>query len=403
MLALHVASVAYKAHSVAMILPRSRLRYPFIVPSPPRLSDHAPALRELEASGHYSNFGPLNTRFEHEVVERLFAGRGAVTTVANATLGLMLAIRHAVDRLAPSPRRTVAILPSFTFAATAHAALWCGLELAFCDVDPHTWTLDLACLDALLDVHGERTAVVIPYATFGNALPLAPYDAILARRGVPVVVDAAASLGAATADGAPFGAGSGHPIVCSMHVTKTFSTGEAGLVYSADVESIRELRRMSNFGFDERREVCAIGLNAKLSEHGALLCLAMLDRIGEVVAHRNALHDVYVESTRLEAPRSDGFRGTHQFFAAALPRALAPQRDRLVQALATRGVEARTYFAPPLHLQRFFSVRVGPVSLPATEDLARRVLSLPLHDGMSADDVRTIAAIVDESVAELDP
>ena len=100
------------------------MKIPLVRPSPPQLSRAVMELQALEQSGIFSNYGPVNTRFEEEMLERFFGGEGACTTVCNATIGLMLAIKEAVGE---QPAGKFALMPCFTFAATAHAALWCGL------------------------------------------------------------------------------------------------------------------------------------------------------------------------------------------------------------------------------------------------------------------------------------
>lgn len=374
------------------------MRYPFLVPNPVRLSDHADELRAIERSMRFTNFGPVNERFEREVVDTMFAGRGAASTVANATLGLILAIRRVIER---SPGRTLAILPSFTFAATAEAALWCGLEPLFCDVTPETWVADPNHVQSLVREHGDRVAVVIPYATFGNDLDLGIYDELLDRHGIPTVVDAAASLGSLSADGIQFGTGSRHTFVFSMHATKTFSTGEAGLVYSDDARVAADIHQMSNFGFDERRIVGRLGMNAKLAEVGALLCLTKLRELETVVENRSALARTYVRLLPLEHQRGTGSRCAFQFFPAAVPPALAAKRDDLIKALHARELECRTYFDPPLHRQPFFAA--GDISLPITDDVSRRAVSLPIYDSMSEGDVVAICKIIGETLSEVRP
>jgi dTDP-4-amino-4,6-dideoxygalactose transaminase len=100
------------------------MNIPLVRPAPPQLSLAVAELQSLEQSGIFSNFGPVNTRFEQEMLERFFGGEGACTTVCNATIGLMLAIKDAVGE---QPSGQFALMPTFTFAAAAHAALWCGL------------------------------------------------------------------------------------------------------------------------------------------------------------------------------------------------------------------------------------------------------------------------------------
>src|SRR5271163_3536005 len=112
------------------------MKIPLVRPSPPQLSRAVTELQSLEQSGIFSNFGPINTRFEQEMLERFFGGEGACMTVCNATIGLMLAIKEVVG---DSPQGKVALMPSFTFAAAAHAALWCGLTPLLCDIHSETW------------------------------------------------------------------------------------------------------------------------------------------------------------------------------------------------------------------------------------------------------------------------
>src|SRR5436309_1809772 len=107
-------------------------RLPLIAPNPPRLADYRDALERIERSGIYSNFGPEARRFEEAATARLFGGRGASLTVANATLGLMIALKDAVGE----GGGRLAVMPALTFAATAEAAWWAGLTPLVCDVDP---------------------------------------------------------------------------------------------------------------------------------------------------------------------------------------------------------------------------------------------------------------------------
>src|SRR5277367_3543045 len=127
------------------------MKIPLVRPAPPQLSLAAAELRALEESGTFSNFGPVNTRFEEEMLARFFGGQGACTTVCNATIGLMLAIKEVIgDAVGEQPAGQFALMPSFTFAAAAHAALWCGLTPLFCDIDPQTWAADPAAESAML-------------------------------------------------------------------------------------------------------------------------------------------------------------------------------------------------------------------------------------------------------------
>ena len=258
---------------------------PFLRPSPPKLSELIEELISIEQSGRYTNYGPVNSQFEVELINKVFGGQGACVTTCNATVGLMIAIREAMSEPRGSNVR-YALMPSFTFAATAHAAIWAGLTPLLCDIDPQTWLPCPQAEEELLRTHAGEIAVLIPYATFGNNLDLARYDRISSEYGVPVVIDAAASLGSVDENGRGFGTGSRHAIVYSMHATKTFATAEGGVIYCEDSQRVARLRSMGNFGFEVPRTATMPGLNAKLSEIGALLALKRLEDFEAVVAQR---------------------------------------------------------------------------------------------------------------------
>jgi dTDP-4-amino-4,6-dideoxygalactose transaminase len=343
-------------------------------------------LRAIEASGVFSNGGPVVRRFEADAVEHLFGGRGECLAIANATLGLMMAIRHATGGAASSGR--MALMPSLTFAATAHAAIWAGLTPLICDVDAEDWAASAEAEDDLLRKHGSRIAVVVPYATFGNAIDLERYRWLSQRYGVGVVVDAAASLGTIDAEGRGFGAGAPFPVVSSMHATKTFATAEGGLIYSADADLVKALRRMSNFGFDDARSAIMPGINAKLPELLGLLALAKLGEIEEVCDHRAALTEAYragLGDFMLQKPL--GRRQAMQFMPLLLPPELASARAAILASLAAEGIGAAHYFSPHLAEQPYFreSCIVGPT--PTADEIGARMLSLPITDAMSVDDV----------------
>lgn len=378
---------------------------PLTRPNPPRLSQAGSLLRNIESRGHFTNFGPVNTEFEASMLTRMFGGEGACVTVCNATIGLMLAIQNAIG---PRPaytaaERRYALMPSFTFAAAAHAAMWCGLTPLFCDIDPTDWAACSIAEEAMLRRYGKQVAVVAPYATFGYDIDLARYEGLSRRHGVPVVVDAAASLGTVQADGRGFGAGFSGTVVFSMHATKSFATGEGGLVYSADATLMQNLRTMCNFGFGRPRTATMPGLNAKMSEVAALLGQLRLDGYDEVMDHRAGL----VRQYRLALPELDfqpqkPARQAHQFASALLPPALAPSRAAIQAAMLADGIGSAVYFSPHVAEQDYFREHAVFADLPVTSAVATRVISLPLFDTMTRRDVASVIASLRRQISLAD-
>ena len=367
------------------------MQVPLLAPNPPRLSTLGPELEEIEQSGMFSNFGPVNMKFETEIIARMFHGTGTCLAVANATLGLMLAVRQAIGW---QPRGRYALMPSFTFTATAQAAIWCGLTPLFCDIDRETWLPDAASEEALLHRYGSDIAVLLPNATYGNCLDLARYERLSLATGIPLVIDAAAGLGSMRLDGEAFGHGSTSPLVYSMHATKCFATGEGGLIYCDDTARITELRRMAGFGLDAAKLTVMPGLNAKLSEVAALQALAKLREIDAVARHRGAMQRLYEELLPgFTFQRLTGQRSGLQFASVLLPAALAPRRAAILAAMARHGIGAGHYFSPHLAEHPFFKETTATGGLAVTQEISRRMVSLPLSDTLTAAQVREVCAV----------
>jgi len=375
------------------------MKIPLLRPNPPKLSACSSDLAAIEASGIFSNFGPVNTRLEEAFIAQLFGGQGACLTVCNATIGLMLAIRHVLpDNLG---ERRYALMPSFTFAATAQAALWAGLTPLFCDMDEKTWLMSHEHVEDLIRLHRNKIAVIIPYATFGNCLDLAFYEKLSAREGIPVVVDAAASLGSQITPGTGFGTGSPAPVIFSMHATKTFAVAEAGLVYSSNPELIRDLRAMSNFGFGAPRISTMIGLNGKLSEVIALMALKKLEELDQLIEHRLSLAVHYQKSLPdFEFQRMDGHRIAYQCMPVLLRGDHASKRQALLGLLTEKGIGFATYYSPHLADHPYFKDRCIRGPLATTDRISRRIVSLPMSDHMSPAELDFVCECVSSSLAE---
>jgi dTDP-4-amino-4,6-dideoxygalactose transaminase len=361
------------------------LRVPFLRPNPPKLSRQTAGLAEIENSGIFSNYGPVNSRLEERISRTLFRGEHCCVTVANATLGLMLAIKRAVGW---NPRGRYALMPSFTFAAGAQAALWCGLTPLFSDIDSETWLPSAEAEAELLAKYGDEIAVIVPNATFGNCLDLERYQAISVQRGIPLVVDAAAALGSLDREGEPFGIGCMHPLVFSMHATKAFATAEGGLIYCADRQLVADIRTMGNFGFGEPRAATMPGLNSKMSEVCALLGLAKLSDYETATRHRQAMFDYYRASLpEYTFQKLTGQRIAHQFVSVLVPESHSGRVEDVIEILRAHGVGAARYFVPHLAEQPFFQQTCVAGALPATEKIARRIIALPVSDMLTESEV----------------
>ena len=357
---------------------------PVARPLMPPLSAIAPYIEQVDALRWYTNFGPLAQALEARLVQR-FPRPTSIVTTTNGTQALTLALQ-AMDTRPGS----LCVLPSWTFAATAHAVMAAGLVPWFVDVDPETGVLDAAHVAERLAAAPGPVAALVPVALFGQPFDFAPWTALRAKTSVPVLVDAAASFDTLTE--APL------PTMVSLHATKLVSTGEGGMLASEDPALIERLRKMTNFGFWGSREAQLPGGNAKLSEYSAAVGLASLD---QWPARRAALaaRAQLMRAALIKAPwiRFQPGWGLDWISSTCCVRIEGRDAADIERRLADQGVATRRWWGDGCHAQAAF--RALPTDpLPATEALARSTLGLPFFADMTHDDINRVSrAILDLS------
>jgi dTDP-4-amino-4,6-dideoxygalactose transaminase len=367
------------------------MRVPFVRPPAPDLDRVTEILRDSWDSGALTN-GPLVAELERRTAELLQVPH--VVAVSSCTTGLMLAVR------ALGVHGEV-LMPSFTFSASAHAVAWNGATPRFAECDPLSFQLDLD------DAARRSSGVSAILATHIFGAPSSPKEVeeLGRRNGVPVIFDAAHAFGALHA-GVPVGS-FGDAEVFSLTPTKPLVAGEGGLVATkrADVaDAIRIGRDYANPGDYNTRFV---GLNGRMSEMHAAVALASLEQFTANQARRFEIVERYckqfadVPGIHVQSvPASD--RSSWKDFTVAIDGAnFGRDRDGVRAALRDRGVDTRCYFDPPVH--RHDAYRQTPASLPTTERVAGRILSLPVYPGLTDGDVdyvvETLKAIHREALA----
>ncbi len=372
--------------------PATRLRYQR--PEFPPLAEVARYFEMSETARWYSNGGPCHELLVARIESRMANG-ALVLPVGNCTLGLMVALA-AVTQSMPVARDLV-VTPSYTFAAAISAIAWTGRQPLLVDVDPVHWQMSEHALARALERYGSRVAAVLGTSTFGCPPPhetRVRWEQLCQAAGVPLVVDSAAAFGAVTETGQWLGT-QGDVEVFSFHATKPFGTGEGGLISTRSRVLRERMARLVNFGFDaERRVLDPLGMNAKLSELQAAVCLAVLDRFDGILAARRS-HAARI----VDALVPHGFvfqagctRSTWQSVPVLAPD--AGTRERVRARAEEAGVEVRAYFDTPLHTHAPFAAYPQAGALCVTEDLAARCLSLPMANDLSDDEITRIVGTV---------
>jgi len=342
-------------------------------------------------SGRLS-LGPRLAEFEHAFAARL--GVAHASAVSSGTAGLHLALRAVGvgegDEVVTSP---------FSFVASANAILYERARPVFVDVDPRTLNLDPTAAAAAVT---ERTTALLPVHIFGY-----PADVpALERLGPPIVEDACEALGAVHADGTPVG-GRGHPSVFGFYANKQLTTGEGGMVTTADpsikeaVDSERNQGRAPDMGWLDHDR---LGFNYRLSDLACALGIAQLERLDDLLAGRARVAGLYrealegIEGLALPCPDEGGEVRGWFVFVVQLPPGVA--RDTTVVELRERGIDSKPYL-PAIHLMSFYRELFGhrPGEFPVCEDVAARSLALPFFPAMTEGQVDRVATAVREVVS----
>ncbi|MGH2863600.1 MAG: DegT/DnrJ/EryC1/StrS family aminotransferase [Solirubrobacteraceae bacterium] len=341
------------------------------------------AVLEVLRSGQLS-LGPRGPEFERAFAARV--GARCASAVSSGTSGLHLALRA----VGVSDGAEVITSP-FSFVASANVAIYERALPVFVDIDPVT--LNLNAEEAAAAVN-SRTAALMPVHVFGYPADMQRLE----QTGVPIVEDACEALGGAYPDGGPIG-GRGHPAVFAFYANKQMTTGEGGIVVSADPEAKERIDSERNQGrapnmdwLDHDR----LGFNYRLSDIACALGLAQLQRLDALLAGRERVADLY--RTALQEipgitlpcePTGQAQRGWF-VYVIQLPRGV--DRDAVVTELGARGIAAKPYF-PAIHLMSYYQKEFGyrRGQFPICEDVSDRSIAIPFFPQMSEGQVARVA------------
>ncbi|HEX4491897.1 MAG TPA: aminotransferase class I/II-fold pyridoxal phosphate-dependent enzyme [Acidimicrobiia bacterium] len=333
----------------------------------------------------FSNRGPCLEL----LTERLGARTGAVCLpVASGTLGLLVAVAG-VRRAG-----TTALVPSFTFPATAQALIWNDLQPVFVDIDAEHWHLSPRALEQALAEGGDDVALVVACSAFGTPPPPAVREAwadACRAAGVPLLVDSAAGFGAIAEDGVPIGA-QGTAEVVSFHATKPLAIGEGGAIFSRDDALVARMARLANFGFDANRHpIERRGINAKLDELHAATALAALDDLDAQLTARHVRACRMREGLGAQLVPQLGHEHSTVQFVSLLARDRAA-RNRMFERADGR-IEIRSYYEP-LHRAPAFADLPRVADLAVTDDIGGRIVSLPMAVDLTDSEIAEIVDVV---------
>lgn len=326
--------------------------------------------------------GPNVSAFEEEAAQYLGA-RHAVA-VASGTDALHLALVAA----GIGPGDEVITTP-FTFIATAEAIRYVGARPVFVDIDPDTFNIDPGKIGEAVT---PATRAVIPVHLFGQPADMAAIEDVCVEKDLKIIEDCAQS----------FGALSGKRMTGTIGETGCFSFfpsknlgcyGDGGMVTTNSDEFASRFVSLRNHGSKVRYHHSEIGYNSRLDEIQAVILRAKLKRISAYNEGRRrvaALYTSLLEKTGVRPPLEDG-KGVHAYHQYTI---LTDRREQIMDHLAKAGIASAVYYPIPLHRQEVFASDYIDVSLPVTEEVAGRCMSLPIFPEMTENQVNEVVTAI---------
>jgi UDP-4-keto-6-deoxy-N-acetylglucosamine 4-aminotransferase len=341
--------------------------------------------------------GPLIERFEQAMAQRCGAVHGVA--VCNATAALHLACLAAGlgsgDWLWTSP---------ISFVASANCGRYCGANVDFVDIDPHTWTIDAAALALKLENaarQGRLPKVVVAVAFAGQSADMRSLAGLARQYGFTLIEDAAHAVGARYA-GKAVGCGEfADMTVFSFHPVKIITTGEGGMVLTNRGDLDQRLRLLRSHGItrdaDQMTEdshgawyyqQLELGLNYRITDLQAALGLSQLARLDDFLDRRRALAARYQAllatlPVSLQAPQAEAESAWHLFVVRLQVDSLRRSHREIFDGMRAAGVGVNLHYIP-IHLQPYYrELGFKPGDFPQAEGYYAGALSLPMYPGLS--------------------
>ena len=323
--------------------------------------------------------GPEVAAFESEFGGQVAGGWQCVAVnsgTAGSHLGLLAAGVGRGDEV---------IVPSFTFAATANSVALTGATPIFVDIEPETFCLDPAAVEAAIT---PRTKGVMPVHLYGHPANMTALNALAQKHGIAIFEDAAQAHGAQW-QGQSVGT-FGQFGMFSLYPTKNMTSGEGGMVSCHDADFARRVQLLRNQGMERRYENEVVGFNARMTDVHAAIGRVQLTKLAGWTQQRQAnakFFDDNLEGVVIPVVVPGAVHVYHQYTI----RVVDQDRDAFAARLLELGVGTGVYYPIPNHRLPSFNLTLD---LPQTESAAEEVLSLPVHPSLSSADLEKIVTAI---------
>lgn len=365
---------------------------PVTSPLLPPLDEFLPYLEQIWKSKRLTNNGPFHEELEQALAR--FLGVSHLSLFSNGTTALITALQALgiQDEVITTP---------YTFVATPHALVWNRLTPVFVDIDPDTFNLDPAKIEAAIT---PKTTAILPVHCYGRPCDVEAIQAIADKHGLRVLYDAAHAFGVQDSGGSILR--HGDLSVLSLHATKVFNTFEGGAIISPNAEVKRHIDQLRNFGFTDETTVMTVGINGKMSEINAAFGLVQLNHVERAMQRREGIDRSYRDQLAgIEGiqclPVAEGYSANFAYFPILVDDSYGLTRDVLYERLKEHNVFARRYFYPLVTEMAVYKNAVRTLPTPVAHQAAARVICLPIYPDLQQADLERVIRVVREHASKV--
>lgn len=344
----------------------------------PPIEEYKKYIDQIWQRAQLTNQGPLLIEFEDKLKQRL--GVDDIDFVSNGTIALQIALK------ALGIGGGEVITTPFSYVASVSSILWERCEPVFVDIEPNTFCIDASKIEKSIT---NKTKAILAVHVFGFPCDIEKIDAIAKKYSLKVIYDGAHAFG--VNHGGKSLLSYGDISTCSFHATKLFHTIEGGCIISKDKSVADKVELMKRFGhnYDEHT---MLGINGKVSEFHAAMGLCNLKYVDDLIEERKHLSSLYDKQLSARFPRPKLTEAT-EYNYAYYPIVMESKTQVLktLENLNQENIFPRRYFYPSLNTLPYIE---QPQSCPVSEDIASRIICLPLYSGLKEEIINKICGII---------
>jgi len=362
------------------------------VSCPTLQADEIDRVVDVLRSGMWTT-GPVTTQFEEKL--SVYLDNTPCVGLNSCTAALFLGLL--ATGVKPGDE---VIVPVWTFAATAHVVEWLGAKPILCDIESASLNIDVAKAEVLCNA---KTKAIMPVHMAGYPCDMNAIADLAQQRGLIVVEDAAHAIGTKYKEKK---IGTLSDVTCfSFYATKNLAMGEGGAVSCPDPDLAERIRALGYFGINKsafkryekagawRYDVEALGYKYNLDSMHAAIGLVQLEHLDAANRYRRHLAARYREKLPvgiIPTVNSPEHYHTHHIYPVILPEGV--DRDDFFQNLKKYNIGASVHFMP-LHLHSYYAPRYPRGSFPVAEAVFERIITLPMHNSMTEEDVDYVSEV----------